>query len=87
MPLHGNHGIDEVLIRSLRADAGAGANNIWYFRFRSRLWKCSKVEGFKTIAEPRSRAARIKSVHSPAMIRSAVDRLGARLRPRLRISN
>jgi hypothetical protein len=35
------------------------------------LWKCSTVEGFRTIAEGRMRAGRMKRVHKAAMIRSA----------------
>ena len=58
-----------------------------YFRFFSRLWKYSRVEGFRTMAERKTRAGRIQSVHQPVMIRSAGRRLGARLRPRFKISS
>jgi len=34
-----------------------------YFRFFSRLWKYSRVEGFRTMAERKTRAGRIQSVH------------------------
>src|SRR5580700_10837879 len=43
------------------------------------------VEGFRTIAERRTRTGRMKRVHRPAMTRSEERRLGARLRPRWRI--
>jgi hypothetical protein len=54
-----------------------------YFRFFSKWWKYNRVEGFKTIADRKTRARRMKRVHKPMMIRSAGRRLGARLRPRL----
>src|SRR5580765_8406343 len=62
-----------------------GENNMRYFRLLSTLWRCSRVEGFRTTAERRTRAGRMKGVHKAAMIRSAARRFGARLRPRLRI--
>ena len=65
----------------------SGENNKRYFRFLSRLWRWSKVEGFRTMAERRTRAGRMKRVHKPARIRSAARRLGARFRPRLRTSS
>jgi hypothetical protein len=43
------------------------------------------VDGFRTMAERRTRAGFMKRVHKPAMIRSVARKLGARLRPRLRI--
>src|SRR5262249_10863674 len=46
---------------------------------------CSSVDGFRTMAERRTRAGFMKRVHKPAMIRSVARRLGARLRPRLRM--
>src|SRR6516164_2047815 len=57
------------------------------FRLISRWCRCSRVEGFRTMAERRSRARRMKSVHTPAMKRSAACKLGARLRPRFRMSS
>ena len=36
------------------------------------------MEGFRTMAERRTRAGRMKRVHKPAMKRSAARRLGAR---------
>src|SRR5205823_2725201 len=64
-----------------------GENNMRYFRLLSTLWRCSRVEVFRTMAERRTRAGRMKRVHKPATIRSAARGLGARLRPRLRIRN
>src|SRR5215471_8440201 len=89
-PFHCHDGLDEVFVGSLRARPTAvprGENNMRYFRLRSTLWRCSRVEGFRTMEERRTRAGRMNSVHRPAMIRSAARRLGARLRPRLRISS
>jgi hypothetical protein len=57
-----------------------GENNMRYFRLASTLWRCSSVDGFRTMAERRTRAGFMKRVHKPAMIRSAALRLGARLR-------
>jgi hypothetical protein len=48
-----------------------------YFRLHSTL----------EIAERRTRVGRMNSVYKPAMVRSVARRLGARLRPRLRISS
>ena len=62
-----------------------GENNVRYFRLHSTACRCSRVEGFRTMAERRVRARRMNRVHKPAMIRSAGRSLGARLRPRLRI--
>src|SRR5215475_2762734 len=62
-----------------------GENNVWYFRLRSTLWRRNRVEGFKTMAERTTRAGRMNTVHRLAMIRSVARRLGARLRPRLRM--
>ena len=64
---HCDDGVDEVYVRSLRARADARAG--WqttarYFRFLSTLWKCSRVEGFKTTALRRTRARRMKRVHN-----------------------
>src|SRR5438874_13716698 len=59
-----------------------GENNMQYFRLLSTLWRCSSVEGFRTMAERRTRAGRMKRVHKPAMIRSAARRLGARVTDR-----
>jgi len=52
-----------------------------YFRLRSTLWRCSRVQGFKTMAERRTRAGRMNSLHKPAMIRSVARRSGARFAP------
>src|SRR5438094_1708731 len=65
----------------------SGENNMRYFQFLSTLCRCNRVEGFRTMAERRTHARRMKRVHKPAMIRSAARRLGARLRPRLRTSS
>jgi hypothetical protein len=61
-------------------------NNALYSRLRSTVWRYSRVEGFRTMADRRIRAARMNGVHTPAMIRSVARRLGARLRLRLRIN-
>src|SRR6516164_5799086 len=58
-----------------------GENNMRYFRLHSRLWRCSRVEGFRTMAERRTRAGRMNSVHKPATIRSVARRLGRTLAP------
>jgi hypothetical protein len=55
-------------------------NNMRYFRFASMRWKCSSVEGFKTIAQRTTRAGFMKTAHKPATIRSVVLRLGDRER-------
>ncbi|HTF61186.1 MAG TPA: hypothetical protein VK638_00595 [Edaphobacter sp.] len=47
----------------------SGENNQRYFRFLSTLWRWSRVEGFRTMAERRTRAGRMKRVHKPTMIR------------------
>jgi hypothetical protein len=60
-------------------------NNMRYFRFLSTVWRCSRVAGLRTMAERRRRDGPMKKVHRPAIMRSAGRRLGARLRPRLRI--
>src|SRR6516225_10340273 len=51
-------------------------NKMRYFRLLSTLWKCSRVEGFRTIAQRRTRAGRMKTAHNPAIIRSVARRLG-----------
>src|SRR6516164_2811503 len=33
-----------------------GENNMRYFRWRSTLWRCSRVEGFRTMEERRKRS-------------------------------
>src|SRR5215831_12475545 len=88
-PFHCHDGLHEVFAGSFRArpTRRLAENNMPYFRWRSTLWGCSRVEGFRTMAERRTRAGRMNSVHKPAMIRSVARRLGARLRPRLRISS
>jgi len=62
-----------------------GESNMLYSRLLSTLSRFSRVEGFRTMAERRTRAGRMKRAHKPAMIRSPARRLRARLRPRLRI--
>src|SRR5580765_2736278 len=37
-----------------------GENNMRYFRFLSKLSRCSRVEGLRTMAERRTRAGRIE---------------------------
>ena len=59
-------------------------NNMRYFCLANTWWRCSSVDGFRTMAERRRRALFMKRVHKPAMKRSAGRRLGARLWPRLR---
>ena len=54
-------------------------NNRWYFRLVNTWWRCSRVDGFSTMAERGTRAGCMKKVHKPAMIRSAARRLGARI--------
>ena len=41
-------------------------NSRRYFRFLNRLCKCSKVEGFSTMAERRMRAGLMKRMSKPA---------------------
>ena len=62
-------------------------NSQRYFCFLSRLGRGRRVEGFQTMAERRIPAGRMNRVHQPVMIRSTGRRLGARLRPRWRISS
>ena len=80
--LHGNYGIDEVLSGPFGPgrDRRFGENKMRYSRLLSTLWKCSSVEGFRTIAERSTRTGRMNRVHNPAMIRSALRRFGARQR-------
>src|SRR5215469_580356 len=42
-----------------------GENKMRYFRLLSTLWKCSRVEGFRTIAERRTRAGRDDNLAHP----------------------
>src|SRR5215469_3455114 len=88
-PFHCHYGIDEVFVASLRARPTAAPRRKQHadFRWRSTLWRCSRVEGFRTMAERTTRDERGNRVHKPAMIRSVARRLGARLRPRLRMTN
>jgi hypothetical protein len=81
-----NDGVNEFLIRSFRARLAPALEGKQHavLRLASTWWRCRRVEGFRTMAE---RRRRVKSVHKPAMIRSAAHRLGARLRPRLRMSS
>src|SRR5215467_15488163 len=53
----------------------------------SNLLLRRRVESFNTMAEPTRRAGRMNRVHKPVMIRSAARSLGARLRPRFKISS
>ena len=57
-----------------------------YLRCRNARWRKS-VDGLRTIAERISRLGRMISAHTPATMRSARRRLGARRRERFRISN
>jgi hypothetical protein len=72
-------------MRSFSGPSGPGRrprwceNNMRYFRFISTVWKRKRVEGFGPIAERRTRARRMNSVHKPAMILSTVRRLGRTL--------
>jgi len=63
------------------------ANDMRYCWFFSSLWRRRKVEGFRNDGGNGARAGRMKRVHKPARIPFAARRLGARLRPRLRISS
>src|SRR2546425_2614423 len=58
-----------------------------YFRVVSARWRLKSVEGLSTIAERISRPGRMRSAHTPATMRSERQRLGERLRDRLRISS
>jgi hypothetical protein len=62
-----------------------GENHMRYFLCAAQYGDVAEWEGFRTMAERRTRAGRMNSVHKPAMIRSAARRLGARLPPRLRM--
>src|SRR5215471_1196459 len=44
-----------------------GVNNKQYFRFFSALWRYTRVEVFRTMAERRTRVGRMKRVHKPAL--------------------
>ena len=56
-----------------------GENNIRYFRFRSKSWRRSRVEGLRTMAERRKRARRMKRVHKPARITIGGAQVGSAL--------
>src|SRR5215475_14122237 len=58
-----------------------GENNMPYFRLHSTLWRCSRVEGFRTMAERRTRAGRMNSVHKLAMIPIRGTQVGRTLAP------
>src|SRR5215471_5661393 len=88
-PLHCHDSLDEVSVGSLRArpTAAFGRKQHAVLSFAQQTVRCSRVEGFRTMEERRTRAGRMNSVHKPAMIRSVARRLGARLRTRLRMSS
>ena len=64
-----------------------GENSSRYFRLISTRWRCNNVDGLSPMAERRSRARQMKSVHTAAMKRSATRKLGARWRPRFKMSS
>src|SRR5438105_462673 len=68
-PFHCN-GIDEVLLRSLRARAtpAPGRKQHAVLSFPRHTMEMRRVEGFRTMAERRIRAGRMKRVHKPTMI-------------------
>jgi hypothetical protein len=45
-----------------------GENRGQYFRLVSKLWRLSEVDGLRPMAEPRTRALRMKRVHRPAIM-------------------
>jgi hypothetical protein len=59
----------------------------WPAILNEARWRCNSVDGLSTMAERRSRARQMKSVHTPAMKRSATRKLGAGSRPRFRMSS
>jgi hypothetical protein len=64
-----------------------GENSSRYFRCTKARWKCSRVDGLKTIATRRKRIGMIQSAQNPAIRRSKIRRFGARRRERLTISS
>src|SRR5215469_11691975 len=88
-PFHFDNGADEFFLRSLWARPTSTLRREQHavLALLSRLWKYSRVESFNTMAEPTRRAGRMNRVHKPVMIRSAARSLGARLRPRFKISS
>ena len=86
-PFHFNDGVDEFFLRSswARSTPALGRKQHAVLSSPQHIMEMQQVEGFRTMAERRTRAGRMKRVHKPAMMRSAARRMGARLRPRLRI--
>jgi hypothetical protein len=84
-PFHCHDGFDEVFVGSLRAGPTAapslGENNMRYFRWRSTLWRCGRVEGFTMMAERRTRAGGMNRVHKPAMNPIRGTQVGCTLAP------
>jgi hypothetical protein len=64
-----------------------GENSSRYFCWTSARWKFKNVEGLNAIATRRNRLGLIQSEQNPAISRSRIRRLGARLRERLTINN
>jgi len=52
-----------------------GENRGRYFCLVSKLWRLSRVDGLRPMAEPRTRALRMKRVHRPGIIQSPAERL------------
>src|SRR6516225_5739413 len=86
---HFNDCVDEFFVRSFwaRLTPTLGRKQHAVLSFRSTSWRCSRVEGFRTMADRIRRARRIKSAHRPAMMRSETRRFGDRRRERLRIKS
>jgi len=79
--------LDEFFLRSFRArrTPALARKQHAVLSFGQHVVEGSSLDGFRTMAERRTRAGFMKRVHKPAMIRSVTRRLGARLRPRLRM--
>src|SRR5215470_6474794 len=88
-PFHFDNGADEFFLRPLWARPKSTLRREQHavLALPQQLWKYSRVEGFNPIAEPTRRAGRMNRAHKPVMIRSAARSLGARLRPRFKISS
>src|SRR6516165_6168733 len=86
-PFHGNDGVDEFLLRSLRArpTPALGRKQQAVLSFFQRVVEIEQSRSLQNNGGAEDACWAQKRVHKPAIIRSAVRRLGARLRPRLRI--
>jgi hypothetical protein len=67
-PLHFNYCVDEFSVCSFRArlTPALGRKQQGYFRCAKMRWRSSSVEGFKTIAQRKTRAGFMKRTHKPA---------------------